>query len=95
MTAQKELLDFDLHLSKEGDRYFAKVSQSPAGESEKVQINIQFGAEPIETLRRRLADAVMRGPNPGTFPRRKRSGSCASSATRFFVRYFATRSRSP
>lgn len=68
MTAQKELLDFDLHLSKEGDRYFAKVSQSPAGESEKVQINIQFGAEPIETLRRRLADAVMRGPNPGTFP---------------------------
>lgn len=68
MPTQKGLLDFDLRLSKEGDRYFAKVSQSPAGESEKVQINIQFGAEPLEALRRRLADAVTRGPNPRAFP---------------------------
>jgi hypothetical protein len=71
MQSHKKHLDFDLRLSVEGDRYFAKVSNSPAGESEKSQISLQFGAESLEALRLRLADAVRRRSGAGVSPASK------------------------
>ncbi|PTR33977.1 CHAT domain-containing protein [Luteibacter sp. OK325] len=71
MPTHKKHLDFDLRLSVEGDRYFAKVSNSPAGESEKSQISLQFGSESLEALRLRLADAVRRRSGSGVSPASK------------------------
>jgi hypothetical protein len=60
MAAQKGYLDFDLYLSREGDRYFAEVRGSPAGPAEKALVRFPFGTDLLETTRLALENAVIR-----------------------------------
>jgi hypothetical protein len=53
-------LDFDLDISREGDRYMAEVRDSPAGPSEKVALRWPFGTEPHDMLLLKLENAILK-----------------------------------
>lgn len=52
--------DFDLVLTREGDRYMAEVRKSPAGPSNKVPLQWPFGNDPHEVLLLKLENAVLK-----------------------------------
>jgi hypothetical protein len=58
-------LDFDLSIWKEGDRYYAKVIDSPAGQSTKCHLPLPFHDLLQSDLQLRLENAVLR--NVGHF----------------------------
>ena len=60
MATKSEYLDFDLDISREGDRYMAEVRSSPAGASEKVVLHWPFGTEPHEVLLLKLENAILK-----------------------------------
>jgi hypothetical protein len=53
--------DFDLHIWREGDRYFGEVKDSPAGASDRVLLRWPFGTEPHEVLLLKLENAILKG----------------------------------
>jgi hypothetical protein len=53
--------NFDLYISKEGDRYMAEVRDSPAGVTGKVALNWPFGPDAHEYLMLRLENAILKG----------------------------------
>ena len=64
-----EYLDFELSIRGEGSRYYAKVTESPAGQSEEVSLeSLIFGpnSDPkaAENLRIRLENALLRSVAP-------------------------------
>ena len=60
-----DYFDFDLSIWKEGDRYYAKVIDSPAGQSMKCHLPLPFPDLLQSDLRLRLENAVLR--NLGQF----------------------------
>lgn len=56
-----EFIDFELQLTREGDRYMAEVRKSPAGTSPRVALQWPFGTEPYEMLLLKLENAVLKG----------------------------------
>lgn len=56
-----QYVDFDLSIWAEGDGYVAKVTDSPAGQSERVRVTKPFPDISREELLLRLENAVLRG----------------------------------
>jgi hypothetical protein len=59
--AETRYLDFDLSISREGDRYLAEVRSSPVGPSDRVVLRWPFGTEPHEVLLLKLENAILKG----------------------------------
>lgn len=60
MPKLAHFLDFDLHIWKEGDRFMAQVTSSPAGASERAAVLWPFQTG-HETILLRLENAVLQG----------------------------------
>ncbi|SDC27920.1 CHAT domain-containing protein [Variovorax sp. CF079] len=61
MTTETQYENFDLRIWREGDRYLAEVSNSPAGPSDRVVLRWPFGNEPHDVLLLKLENAILRG----------------------------------
>ena len=61
MTTEMQYENFDLRIWREGDRYLAEVSNSPAGRSDRVVLRWPFGNEPHDVLLLKLENAILRG----------------------------------
>ena len=61
MATETRYVDFDLHIWREGDRYLAEVTSSPAGPSERTVLRWPFGNEPHEVLLLKLENAILKG----------------------------------
>jgi hypothetical protein len=61
MPVITQYVDFDLTLTREGDRYMAEVRDSPAGRSQKEPLHWPFGTEPQDLLVLKLENAILKG----------------------------------
>jgi len=60
-TPDSDYLDFELSIWAEGSRYYAKVTQSPAGESQRATLtSLVDSPAAAETLRLKLENALLR-----------------------------------